>query len=565
MAIEIHCYEPENRPHRAQLTLGEGVTSFWVYLLTEVTERRKQREGLRWTALGALDEPAPPESTPLMRVDVLQDPPDSGQLVLCASKLAPEVHLEVNFGSRSERVSEQTRIPSGMTLTLKRETIAEPGAEPAASSSDADDAQGSPQKLSLQLRIEAVSTTSVGVLGAVSGLDAPDDLALADAGAVLWAMPTAAGAFAAPTARVATAIKTYAKGLNVPPALVAPLLLGLTMLLGMGYATWKNQLSAKESEARAAEKEAALASVSAQLEIAKEGERDCMGEREELTVALGDANARLDTLLDQSLRRTEILTLASALAGERVLSESARAFDEQGWKALKALLTSQVAHARVNESLVAPCLAQRDALGEDLPTYALLWHPDARLQCPEGYDSNDGLTRRAGRWGLSDRAATLYGEGFTPGVDTREDPRLRDAWAAQAYAAGLRDTLRGVLTAQTPGRPPVAPSAAALWALALWDAYNHLPMPAKEEDRRLAGECATALVEAVARAQTVTAPGQPALPELAAVARGESFGSIPSTSACAWPDESLQRGAARALQAVAREVALQLATPDDGA
>ena len=56
MAIEIHCYEPENRPHRAQLTLGEGVTSFWVYLLTEVTEHRKQREGLRWTALGALRE-----------------------------------------------------------------------------------------------------------------------------------------------------------------------------------------------------------------------------------------------------------------------------------------------------------------------------------------------------------------------------------------------------------------------------------------------------------------------------------------------------------------------------
>ena len=557
MATQIYCFEPENRPHRAQLLLAGDVKSFWVYLLTELSERRKQDEGLRWTALGTIDEPAPPEAAPLMLVGVTESPPDSGRVVLCPLRLAPDVLLEMALEGRVERVSELTQIPSGATLTLR--------GEGRVTAEDVDRAEGAPRAHTLHFSIEAQPTSSVGVSGAVSALDAPDDLALADAGAVLWAMPTAAGALAAPTARVATAVKTYAKGLNVPPALVAPLLLGLTMLLGMGYATWKNKLRANEAETLAAEREVALLTVSAQRDLAMQGEKDCMGEREQLTEALGDAQARLATVLDQTLRRTEILTLATALAGERVLSEAARAFDEQGWQALKALLASQVTHARVEPALVAPCLAQRDALGEDLPPYALLWHPDARLHCPEGYDSNDGLTRRAGRWGLSDRAAQLYGEGFTPGGDTQEDPRSRDVWSARAHAAGLRDTLRGVLTAQTPGRPPVAPSAAALWALALWDAYNHLPMPADGSAPMPAGACASALVESFARAQGVTAPGQPALPELAAMARGESFGSVVSSAACAWPDDSVQRGAARALQAVAREAALTLATPDDGA
>jgi hypothetical protein len=544
--------EPDRQPHRALLRLTTPEARLRVYLLSD---RGLELAGLRATVMRRAEEPPPPESELLMELGVVRqaaphnpgEAPPPPELRLQPFTLGAHSVLIQNEGGREgrEQLSTAASFANGAPLFIERPGTSE-----------------------LYFTVEVQDEGQSGARVAVAGLDAAEDAALSDVSSVIWAVPTAANALSAPGAKVVAAFKSYAKRLKIPPALMMPLIMGGTLLLGMGYATWKNHQRAGEAEARLAERDVALATAVAQLDVALEGEGACLDKREELTQALGDERAQLLVILEQVLNRAQVKALATGLAGERVLDPRALAFDDAGWESLVALLVETTAHARVEPGLVAPCLAQRDTLGAELPTYALLWHPDAELQCPEGYLHIDGQVNRAGRWGLSERAARLYGEGYVPAPadDLTQDLRARDAWAAMAMTKGLRDTLKGLLTAPTPGRAPLAPSAASLWALTVWDAYNHLPLPAEGLPIASAQTCAAELVTRLASGATVSTPGQPVLPDIASIARGEAVGAFVATPACPWPEHSLQDGAARALQAAAREAELKRAIPpDDGA
>ncbi|MBK7760055.1 MAG: hypothetical protein IPI35_27345 [Deltaproteobacteria bacterium] len=544
--------EPDRQPHRAILRLNTPESRLRLYLMSD---RALERAGLRATVMRAAEEPPPPESELLVELAVVRqaaphnpgEAPPPPELRLLPRVLGAHSVLVENEGERDgrEQLSTAASFANGAPLYVERPGTSE-----------------------VVLYIEVQDEGHTGARVAVAGLDAPDDAALSDVSSVIWAVPTAANALSAPGAKVVAAFKSYAKRLKIPPALLMPLIMVGTLLLGMGYATWKNHQRAEEAEARLTEREEALAVAVLQRDAALEGEGACLNKREELTEELGDQRARLLVILEQVLNRAQVKALAAGLAGERALDPRALAFDDAGWERLLALLVETTAHARVEPGLVAPCLAQRDTLGAELPTYALLWHPDAELQCPEGYLHIDGQVSRAGRWGLSERAARLYGEGYVtaPVDDPSQDLRARDAWAVMAMTKGLRDTLKGLLTAPSPGRAPMAPSAATLWALAVWDAYNHLPLPPEGLPITSAQTCASELVARLHGASTDPTPGQPVLPDIAAVARGEAIVGFAATPSCPWPERSLQDGAARALQAAAREAELKRATPqDDGA
>jgi hypothetical protein len=547
MSFLIIGQEPDRQPHRALIRLTRREERLKIYLLSD---RGLELAGLRATVLRRAEEPPPPESELLIELCVVVQPaphapdqpppPPELRLQPCVMGAHP---VMVEHGGVREQVSVAASFANGAPLFVER-----PGAS------------------DIQLIVEVQDEGLTGARVAVAGLESADDAALGDVASVIWAVPTAANALSAPGAKVVAAFKSYAKRLKIPPALLMPLLIGGTLLLGMGYATWKNHQRAGEAESRLAEREQALADAVVQRDVALAGEGACLEAREEITVELGDQRARLLVVLEQVLNRAQVKALATGLAGQRVLDPRVLAFDDAGWASLIALLVETVSHVRVEPALVAPCLAQRDALGAELPTFMLLWHPDANLQCPEAYLYIDGQVNRAGRWGLSERAARLYGEGYLAAPDLSQDLRARDAWAVMAMTKGLRDTLSGLLTAPTPGRAPLAPSEATLWSLAVWDAYNRLPLPAEGLPIASAQTCAVELVTRLASGAEVSTPGQPVLPDVAAVARGEGLGAFVATPACPWPEHSLHDGAARALQAVAREAELLRTTPqDDGA
>lgn len=416
------------------------------------------------------------------------------------------------------------------------------------------------------LTLQVVRDAVQGALPGAGGLEFGADAALIDLGTALWALPTASNVLAAPGARVLSAVKASAQKLRLPPTLITPLIFGITLLLTMGYSAWTNHQRAEGAAAEAEAQAQAQAAAQAQATLAQAGEATCMEERNELAAELQDATTLRRTALEGVLQRTQAQATAMVYAGQQILSSETVPYDQQAWERLLAQLVPMVGSVSVAASQVKDCQDQVESLGRELPALVLLWHPQEDQSCRDPYRRVEGQVDLAGPWGLSVRAARLYGEGFSPTpaeLGREADPRLRVPWSARTYANGLNAALRGLLTAQRGGRPPLAPSTAPLWAVAVWDAYNRLPEPVQGGESTPVEVCAADLVAQVAASPRTLTPGEPVLPDITLIAGGAHPELFQATTACPWPRGSLHEGAARALLAAARAAQLALPTPND--
>lgn len=535
----IHCLERSGRPHRATLRLSDQEHRFVLYLIDDGAA-----PGLRRTVLRRRGAPPPEAASLLVELELVRpraandDAPVA--FTLWARALGAWDLVEV-VGDRFPRVGQGTPLEGGGQLKVNL-----------------------PDRGALTLKVEVQEVLEQGADDSVLGESTEGDALSADLAAMIWAVPSATAALKAPWTRVITAFKALAKKLRLSPALLTPILMAGTVALGMGYATWSQHSRAEKAEALLADKDAALAQSEARAAAAVAGEGACLGARETLAGRLGDLEASRAVLVEQALQRTRTQGVAVAQGGARMESEALQGFDRTSWDALVALVVQQMGDVSIEPALVSACTDQAEVLDQDMPAFVLLWHPDARKLCPDGYNEVDGTVARAGRWGLSERAAGLYGDAFRD-EETEDDgdKRLRERWAAAAHVQGLRATLRGILGAQTGPRPPVAPSAAAVWALALWDAYNHLPLPPVGAPLARAEDCAAEVVLTLGRAEDAVDPGRPVLPDLVGVATEGLPGLVPTVN-CPWPRDSVQAGASRALLAVARAARLAEVQPDPG-
>lgn len=532
----IHCLERSGRPHRATLRLSDHEHRFFLYLIDDGAVT-----ALRRTVLRRRDAPPPEGGALLVELELTRPrgagADDPGALTLSVRTLGAWDVVEV-VGERRSRLGPGVPLEGGGQLEVNL-----------------------PRQGALVLRVEVQEVLDQGADVGVLGQSPEGDALAADLTAMIWAVPTATAALKAPWTKVITAFKGLAKKLRLSPALLTPLLMAGTVALGMGYATWSQHSRAEKAESLLADRDAALAQSEARAEAAQAGEGACLDARETLAGRLGDLESSRAVLVEQAMQRTRTQGVAVAQGGARMESEALRGFDATGWDAMIALVVQQMGDVAVEPALVGACTAQSEVLDQDIPAFVLLWHPDARKLCPEGYSEVDGAVARAGRWGLSERAALLYGDAFRdPDAEDNGDKRDRERWAAAAHVQGVRATLRGILGAQTGPRPPVAPSAAAVWALALWDAYNHLPLPPEGAPLVRAEDCAAEVVLTLGRGQDAADPGRPVLPDLVGVAT-EGIADLAPTVSCPWPKDSVQAGVSRALLAVARAARLAEVQP----
>lgn len=518
----VHCYETNGRPNRVALHLGEGKTRFSIFTLEEP---KRSEQNLRATVLRDADA----------------SPPANGHLLL-----ELELTEVVRSGTPARLFLLPRRIAGDVQQVLADRIAALSLAAPVENASAFRVRRG---ESTVEFMIEVQEMEARGAPVGIGGQEDADDALLSDLGTMVWAVPTLATTLASPLAKGVAAFKALAKRLRLSPALLTPILMTGTVALGLGYATWSQHRRAEAAEANAEADRRSLQESEIARDAAARGEASCLSERAELAMALGDLNSERTVRAEQVLSRSSTLALATSLGGTRMTGEAVEKFDAFQWQAALTRVVSRMGELRFDPGVLNDCLAQSQLLGQDLPLFVLAWHPVPDQVCPRDYAQIlDGINR-AGRFGLSTRAALLTGEGF--GAKT-PDARLVDHWSTNAHAAGLRGILRSLLTAPTGGSPPVAPSLATLWALTFWDAYNRFPDRPEGDAQATPEACVAEAMSGLAKKTTSIEPGAPLLPDIAAFAADKSLLNLAPTAMCPWTSEDLQLGATNALTAAAR-------------
>lgn len=518
----VHCYETNGRPNRVVLRLGDGKTRFSVFTLDEP---RRSEQNLRCTVLRGVDTAPPANGSLLLEIELIEI---------------------VRLGAPSRMVLQPRRIVGEVQQVLADRVAALSLAAPVENASAFRIRRG---EHAVEFLLEVQEMEARGAPVGMGGREDADDALMADLGRMVWAVPTIATTLSSPLAKGIAAFKAMAKRLRISPALLTPILMTSTVALGLGYATWSQHRRAEAAEERSEEDKLSLQESEIAREAAARGEASCLDERVQIAQALGDLNSERAVLAEQALSRSSTLAQAESLGGPRMTGEYIEKVDEFQWQAALTRVVSRMGEIRLDPGVLGDCLAQSELLGQDLPLFVLVWHPVPDQVCPEAYAQILDGVNRAGRFGLSTRAALLTGDGFDAAV---EDPRRVDHWSTDAHTTGLRSVLRALLTAQTGSTPPVAPSLANLWALTFWDAYNRFPDRPEGEDQATPEVCVAEAMSGLAKRTPSTEPGAPLLPDIAAFAADKSLLTLPPTAMCPWTAEDLQLGATNALTAAAR-------------
>lgn len=519
MAQTLHCFEPAARPTRASLGVDPG-ERFAVHVLSD--GRHEAARGLRATVLRRAGQPPPPGSFLLLEAEIRAaragDPPN-----FRARRLHPRVDVEVLRPDVRSRlvINQEWRSGTRLEATL-------------------------PDLSTLSFTLEMAAEAAQGPRASAAGRPSKREAA-AGVGALLWMIPTAAATLADPKARAAAWLQSRLKRAGVSPALLSPMLVVLAMGAGLGTVAFLQYRGKQDAEARAAAAEEGRAAAEAGRDAALVAESACMEGRRELAKTLDDrqtqARLQAELVLAASLSRS----VAVELGGPRMGTPEALAFDTTAAPRALDQVVLDMVKLRDPPTGADRCLGLAEILGQDLPLYVLLWHPDPALVCARDYHVVLGGVDRAGAWGISSRAA----EAFGPPEDAGDgEPRSNDRWSAHTLATGLRAVEAALIGADTGPRPPVAPGQGQLWALAVWDAYNRMPASAEGVSDAPMEQCVAELVAGVAEARGPAAPGEPVLPDITAVARGEAVAVAP-TAACPWPADALTSGASAAFRAVA--------------
>jgi len=535
MAHIVQCFEPHVRPSQVALALAP-MEEFAVYLMLDTME--KEHRGLRATILRRGEEAAPEDAMMLFVVSTAAD--GSGMRVRRVNR---KITIDLLRPDKRSRVTTGTELKSGSRFEVTHWDMR-----------------------SITFSIEFATEVEQGGRASVAGIGTRP--VAAGIGSALWMVPAATAIFSSPMARIMQSVQKGAKKIGLSPGVMMLFITALVpIIVTLVWGVIQSQKAAK-AQADAAEAQEQLAAASAGLDAALDAEADCVDERREVVAELQDLEAKRELQAEIALASPLAQTVAIELGGSRMATDEVLALDGPYLENLHEQVVFEMQKLRGAPEGAERCLGFEAALGQDLPSYVLLWHPDGKLVCPMEYAIVENGIDRAGSWGISARATTAFASGpALPDSDGEEDGgtdlRMNDRWSSHILAAGYRTVLAALLGAETEYRPPVAPSQSHLWALALWDAYNRMPSPAEGVMDLTAEECVEELVLQLAEGSDAAVPGQPVLPDITAVVLGDEEPVVFPTAGCPWPTDSLVVGAAAAVRAVSHQA--NLVGLDDGA
>ena len=539
MAQIIQCFEPQARPSQINLAVEPG-DEFSIYALQDIGETAR---GLRSTILRKSTEPPPRSAVFIFEVAVQAV---GERTTLRVRRVNSKVAVELIRPDLRSRVSANTEIKSGSRF----EAIL-------------------PDMRTVNFGMQLEAGLGHSAKGSVGGGGGSKAKALASLASSMWLVPTAMAIFSSPKARVVAALQRFAKRLGISPGVLMiflGVLVPVVVSLVYGYLRGRAADLAEEKAAEAAED---LQTAEAALDAALMAEANCVALRRDLVDELNDIDAKRELQAEIALAIPLAQTVSIEIGGPRMGNEDTMALDAQYLTNLKELVIGEMQKIRGTPKEAVRCLAQEVALGQDLPPYTLLYHPDPKLVCPLGYATVEGGVDRMGSWGLSTRAASAFGAshpaqggGATSG--DLADLRINDRWSAHTLATGVRAILTAMLTAETENRPPTAPGQSHVWALALWDAFNRLPTPADGVMNLSAEECVDALILEMADSSETAVPGQPVLPDISLVALEELVIAAKPTAGCPWPSDALTLGAKTAVKSVAHMAKMEGGAPPEG-
>ena len=519
MAHIVQCYEPQARPTQVSLSLEPGGT-FHVYLLTDTLT--KASLGLRCTVLREPDE-APPADAIFLFAAVTSDNSASFRI----RKVNRKVPVDLRRPEMDSLVTMGMEFDSGSRFRVAMTNVR-------------------PVSFGLQYAAQVVQGARASVGGGGT------KRAVADMASMLWIVPTAIAIISSPMSRVVAKAQKTAQKLGISPGILMLFVGALVPIIASLVIAMVQHRAAAAAKDEAEQAQDDLATAEASLDAALAAEADCVSQREEVVTELADLDAKRELQAEIALSVPLARTVAIDRGGPRMGGEDALGIDQQYMSDLEDLIVLEMQLQRGASKEAKRCLSFEGVLGHDLPRYVLLWHPDGNLVCPLGYSVVEGGVDRMGSWGVSARAAEEFG-GMQPKPEGATGPltdlRMNDRWSSHILANGMRRVMDALLAADTEKRPPVSPGQAHAWSLAIWDAYNRMPMPADGVMNEPVDACVEDLVINMARASAPAVPGEPVLPDISLVARGEIVPAVPPTAGCPWPSDSLQVGAKAAVRA----------------
>ena len=527
MAQIIQCYEPQSRPPQVSLGVEPG-EEFSVYLLVDTVD--KATLGLRTTVLRQ-----PGDAPPADAIFLFSAVTASNRADLRIRRINRRVPVDLI------RPDMQSLVTAGMDFESgSRFEVSLPNARPV--------------QFGLQYATQVVqgAKTAVGSRSTRRAMET--------AAAHLWMVPTARAIISSPMSRVVAGVQNAARKIGISPAILMMFAVAVVpILLSLAVALWQTRkASLLEDEAEVAQEQ--LAKAEAGIEAALAAEAACVAERKDVVAELADLEEKRELQAEIALATPLSQTMSIELGGSRMGTEDALAIDQQYIADTQDLVILEMQKLRGGAKDATRCLSHEGVLGHDLPRYTLLWHPDPNLVCPLGYAVVEGGVDRMGSWGISARVAEEFGATQPkPGdakADVMTDLRSNDRWSSHILANGLRAVQESILAADTENRAPVSPGQAHLWSLAVWDAYNSMPTPADGVMDQTVDVCVSELILELARTSKPAVPGEPILPDISLVARGEQVPVIHPTAGCPWPSDALQTGALAAVRAVSHRANL---------
>lgn len=529
MSFYVDAIEPHARPTRRTLTLHAGdQVDLWA-----LPHDPDGPRGLRRTVFRHPDEGPPRGASKVATFSA----DDHGLAALSAGR---EVHAELIRTDHRSRLVGGMRLPPVATLEL---------ALP----------DGSRVDLTLSVRRQVASGADL----TVGGGGTRRSRVVYNTDNIWWIITDGKGLAVTVTINLWDKTRDRLMALGIDSRVLTFMSGILLSALAGAYISYTQYQRAEAQTERADTVTTALERAEAAQQASLATELACLDQRKELVAELGQVEARRGLAAEMALGFALSNTIAVQYGGDRLAEP--RLLQADGL--LNPTLVDEVVERlQAPATTTEPCEAQSTALSTDLPPYLLFYHPDPALTCPIDYAVVDEGVDRAGRFGLSKRIAREFrragDESTGAPVGTLEellgDPRLEDRWAAYTLATAYRETSSLLLTGVRTERPPVLPSQAQVWGLTLLDAYNQLPStPGGALDASME-TCIQRLLTHRVDTAPPAAPGDPVLPDITSVARGEEVFAAPPTPGCPWPRDVMATSAATALNTVSRLAAVQL-------
>lgn len=524
MSQTIYCHEPAALPARVSVDIEEG-EALALYVLDDepgrgVTARR--------TVLRPVRELAPAQAELVFDAEL----GTSGRYRVLRVRRVGRVPADLFRQDGRTRITVGTEIRSGARLE------ADPG-----------------ERETVGFSLSFAATAAQGIRASVGGGGTRASRAAGAHTTLLWLVPSVIQIIRDPLNDIKDGAIEWMGSTGINPRALSAIVVTLITFGATGGFGLMQYFAAQEAQEKLAVAEAEAEASAAAVEAALASEAQCMVDRRALAAAADQRDAERRLMVEGALARAQARTLAEGRGGARFTGDATLPFDDTAWNADVASTMALLDDAAATVEPSAPCRAFTTALERDLPAYVLSTHPDPAQSCPTAYLAIVGGATLRGRWGLSDRVVTELAGPARIADDPQLagfDPRDVDRASAALLTAGVRAVRKELLSVDVGARPTVAPSELNLWSLALFDAANRLPpTPPGAPVETLAG-CVALLVKDRATTSTLAAPGEPVLPDLARVAKGDVLIAPTPTAACPWPDGAIANGARAALRAAAR-------------